>query len=340
MRNIFLGIALLSLAIGGWWLYRFFLRPVTALQHHKSIAITIPHGAAPAAVIDTLCKAGLIDDPFLATITIRLLLLLNHTPLYAGPHTFTGPQTQYTVLRQLFDMPRAETTNVTIPEGMTLWEIASLLQRQLGLDSAKLYQLMTSDSLCTAWNIPASTVEGYLYPETYNVYTTISEAAMLHRLLSQHFRIWRKYFDSTARARGMTHHQVITLASIIEAETRDTAERRRISGVFHNRLRLGMPLQADPTVQYALKQKRRLRYRDLQLAHPYNTYQRRGLPPGPINSPGFGAIWAALHPEQHHYLYFVVAPDGSGKHIFSETYAEHRRAVIAYRRYRQRQEIR
>jgi len=290
----------------------------------KSVELRIPKGASAADAIDVLTQHHLIADPALALWSLRLLMVLMEKPIYAGSHVFTGTQTQYTILRQLLRSPRAKTRNVTIPEGKTLWEIAGLLQHQLGLDSAKLYQLMTSDSLCAAWNIPASTVEGYLYPETYNVYEEITEAQMIDRLLRQHFVVWKKHFDSIAQRRNMSHHEVVTLASIIEAEAQDTAERRRISGVFHNRLRLGMPLQADPTVQYAIGKKRRLTYRDLQINHPYNTYQRPGLPPGPINSPGFGALWAALHPERHQYLYFVVAPDGSGTHIFSETYAEHR----------------
>ncbi len=337
MRKISALIILIAVGLAGWWAYRLFWMPVAIPASSESVELRIPKGASAADAIEVLAQHRLITDPVLALWSLRLLMLLTEKPIYAGSHVFTGTQTQYTILRQLLRSPRAKTRNITIPEGKTVWEIAGLLHRQLGLDSVRLYQLMTSDSLCAAWKIPASTVEGYLYPETYNVYEDITEAQMIDRLLRQHFAVWRRYFDSAAQRRGLSHHEVVTLASIIEAEAQDTSERRRISGVFYNRLRLGMPLQADPTVQYAIGKKRRLTYRDLQIDHPYNTYQRPGLPPGPINSPGFGALWAALHPEHHQYLYFVVAPDGSGKHIFSETYAEHRRAVRAYRRYRQQQ---
>jgi UPF0755 protein len=136
--------------------------------------------------------------------------------------------------------------------------------------------------------------------------------------------------QAQARARGLDLHQLLTLASIIEKEAVDREEQRVIAGVFWNRLRMDMPLQADPTVQYAVaKERRTLTRADLATDHPYNTYVRRGLPPGPIASPGLGAIQAALDPAPVKYLYFVARDDR--RHHFSTTVAEHNAAVVRYR---------
>lgn len=329
---IILGVFLLL-----WFLFRFFMQPAPALQQRDSVSIEIPYGTSSYGIVQILADSQLVRNRMLADLTIALLQKIINRPIHAGKYTFSRGQSQFQVLVRLFLPPELSLVKVTIPEGMTMWEIASLLQDALKLDSARLMELMTSDSVCKAWGIPASTLEGYLYPDTYFVPEKITEERIITLLLREHFRVWEECCDSLARIRRMTHHEAVTLASIIEAEARLPSERRRISGVFHNRLRHGLPLQADPTVQYALGVRKRLLYKDLEMNHPYNTYKVQGLPPGPINSPGRESLRAAVDPEEHNYFYFVVAPDGSGAHVFSPTYAEHRKAVREYRIYRMNQ---
>ncbi len=219
---------------------------------------------------------------------------------------------------------------VTIPEGLRLEQVAGIVKRSLGADSADFVAAGTDSILAESLGVSAPNLEGYLFPETYRVDPSTSAREMV-RIMADQFR---EVFDGAWRARaeslGFTVDQVVTLASIVEEEARVPDERPTIAGVFWNRLRKGMRLEADPTVQYALGGHReRVLYRDLEVDSPYNTYRNIGLPPGPIASPGRSALEATLYPDSVPYLYFVAVGDG-GRHAFSETLAEHearRRAI-------------
>ena len=255
---------------------------------------------------------------------------LTGQPAVAGTYRF-GPGMRYwELLRALFSGRQLFRVRVTIPEGLTLRDIAALLWRDAGVDSARFLALAFSDSLARSRGIPIASVEGYLMPDTYELFWRHPAEDVLERLLRAQDRLWQARFAERARQRGLSRHTVLTLASIIEAESPHADERRRISGVFWNRLRRGMPLQADPTTAYALgKPGRPLARSELLIPHPYNTYTIPGLPPGPINNPSANALEAALEPEEHDFLYFVLRRDGSRRHLFSRTYAEHRRARSA-----------
>ena len=165
-------------------------------------------------------------------------------------------------------------------------------------------------------------LEGYLFPDTYEIYKETSAEAIVDKLLSRFNNIFTKEYKNRAKELNMTIDQVVTLASIIEREAKLDSERKTISAVFHNRLKKKMLLQSCATVQYILKeQKEELTYKDLEIESPYNTYKHIGLPPGPIASPGLKAIEAALYPENTDYLYFFTKDDSS--HVFSRTYNEH-----------------
>ena len=179
-------------------------------------------------------------------------------------------------------------------------------------------------------DISGPSLEGYLFPDTYQFVRGLSPEEILGRMVQRLRGKLTPELIDRASARGLDVHQLLTLASIIEREAVDPEEQRLISAVFWNRLRLGMPLQADPTVQYAVaKERRALTRADLAIDHPYNTYERRGLPPGPIASPGLGAIQAAVDPAPVNYLYFVARDDR--RHTFSTTVDEHNKAVLRYR---------
>jgi UPF0755 protein len=185
--------------------------------------------------------------------------------------------------------------------------------------------------LLKARNIKAKSLEGYLMPDTYEFFMESPPKIMIDRMLDNHYRFISKYKDEIKKI-GLNNHDITTLASIIEAETPVKDEKSIVSGLYHNRINLGWMLQADPTVQYAIGEKRRLLYDDLKINHPYNTYKIIGLPPGPINNPGKDAIYAAIFPEKHDFLYMVAVGDGSGKHNFGTNFSQHQQNIRIFKR--------
>ena len=174
------------------------------------------------------------------------------------------------------------------------------------------------------------TLEGYLYPETYHVGLAISARALVEHMVSEFESHWLDPWDARLDSIGLTRDEAVTLASIIEGEVLDPLDRKYVSSVYHNRLNGGMRLEADPTVIYALGERRRLFFRDYRTRSPFNTYLHDGLPPGPIGQPSAASIEAALYPNRTGFLFFVAGPDG--KHIFSRTYREHQGAIRQLRR--------
>jgi UPF0755 protein len=220
--------------------------------------------------------------------------------------------------------------SVVIPEGFDLRDIVPTLSRALEVPADSV-RAATAD---TAWmrelDVPVPSLEGYLFPATYTfpAGTTAREAvnAMVERFLD----VWKPEWDARLQAMSLSRHDAITMASIVEKEARKAEERPLISAVYWNRVKKGMRLQADPTVQYALPQHvERVLYKDLEVDSKYNTYRYAGLPPGPIASPGEASIAAALAPADVPYLFFVARPDGS--HAFTESFAQHTRAIASIR---------
>jgi UPF0755 protein len=223
------------------------------------------------------------------------------------------------------------TATVTIPEGLTARRIASILKAKVGIDSVRFMQLVNDPKFARNLGIDADGLEGYLMPDTYVFIWGDDEQSVIKKMVGE----FQKFYSDTLKERekvvGLNTHQVVTLASIVEGEAKFDDEKPRIAGVYFNRLKLKMPLEADPTIQYIIPDgPRRLLYQDLKIESPYNTYLNRGLPPGPVNNPGRSSILAVLYPERHKFLYFVS--DGAGRHIFSRTYDEHLKAVRRYRK--------
>ena len=216
------------------------------------------------------------------------------------------------------------------PEGATVAELARALEADRLASAQDVLRAASDDHLRRTLGVTGPSLEGYLFPDTYQFVRGMSVEEMLSRMVQRLRTKLTPELVERARARGLDVHQLLTLASIIEREAVEPGEQRLISAVFWNRLRLDMPLQADPTVQYAVAKERRALTRvDLATDHPYNTYAHRGLPPGPIASPGLGAIEAALDPAPVKYLYFVARDDR--RHHFSTTVTEHNAAVARYR---------
>lgn len=221
---------------------------------------------------------------------------------------------------------------VTVPEGLRLEQVAGIVARALEVDSAVFVAAATDSVLAESLGVEAPTLEGYLFPETYQVDPSTTAREMVRLMVGQFQEVFDQAWQARADSLGVTVNELVTLASIVEEEARVADERKTIAGVFWNRLRLGMRLEADPTVQYALGGHReRVLYRDLEIDSPYNTYLNAGLPPGPIASPGRAALEATLYPDSVPYLFFVATGEG-GRHAFSETLAEHERKRRELRR--------
>jgi UPF0755 protein len=221
---------------------------------------------------------------------------------------------------------------VIVRDGLSIGWMAYVLKKDALIDSTDFVKLAFNTNFVDSLGIRKSSLEGYLLTGEYEIY----EKSPAQEVILKMFNEFQKFMNDTLKARtaklGLNVHEVITLASIIKGETNLPDEMPKISGVYYNRLRIGMKLQADPTVQYLLKGGwRRLLHKDLLLNSRYNTYKFAGLPPGPINNPGRAAILAALYPENHNYLFFVA--DGKGGHKFSSSYKDHLKKVNEYRRW-------
>jgi len=249
--------------------------------------------------------------------------------LRAGEYEFPRGTTAVSALR-LLESGKVRLHLVLHPEGATVAELARALEQQQLARAADVTRVASDPAFLRSLGIEAASLEGYLFPDTYHFARGLTPEQILTRMVQRLRAKLTPDILTRARERRLDVHQLLTLASIIEREAAVQEERPLISAVFWNRLQIGMPLQADPTVQYAVgKERRALTRADLATDHPYNTYVRAGLPPGPIASPGLSAIEAAMDPAPVKYLYFVASDDH--RHHFSMTVAEHNAAVARYR---------
>jgi UPF0755 protein len=305
----------------------------------QPVLVTVLEGESVSDVGNRLEDEGVISSAIL----FRILVALEgyQGQLKAGDYEFEKGMPTVQVIDRLH---RGVTSPlvVTVREGMRAEEIADLMQRERVVSrEAFLEAIRGSYDFAFLLNKPVSAdLEGYLFPDTYffGRSTTVEDA--VKQMLENFDTKFSEELRQEAANVGLSVHTVVTLASIVEREAQVAEERPIIAGVFLRRLRLGIPLEADPTVQYALGSdpesvaehgywKKELTQQDLEIDSPYNTYRRTGLPPGPIANPGLDSIVAVVRPAQTNYLYFVAKPDGS--HAFAETLEEHLRNVELYR---------
>ena len=295
-----------------------------------TVRVTIPTGSSFTTAVDSLAHAGVISSPRL--FSLYASVRKRDRALKAGTYAFERGASWSTVLDAV-TRGKGLVHTITIPEGFALSGIAPLLGRALSVPPESVMVAASDSSLRNQLDVPTPTLEGYLFPDTYTFAEGTSPDEAVHVLVAQFEKVWKPEWTDRLQQLAMSRHDVMTLASIIEKEARLAEERPVISAVYHNRLKRGMLLQADPTVQYALgRHVDRVLYKDLEVDSRYNTYKHPGLPPGPIASPGAASIEAALYPANVPYLYFVAHPDGH--HEFRETYAEHTEARAQIRRER------
>jgi len=315
-------------AAGTWWMRGRLASPYRGFTEDE-VFVPLPSGLGVGAIARRLADAGVVPD----TVTFRLGVRLMHLDrrLEAGEYRFSAAASPVEVADRI---ARGDvyTRSVTFPEGLTVSEMAAVFARS-GLGSAEEFEAAAANASLAGETIPsARSLEGLLFPSTYSLSRNAGAEGMVSAMLAQFGREFDDDLRAAAAARKMSLLDVVTLASIIEKESARPDERPIISAVYHNRLRIGMPLQCDPTVIYALMQAGRwtgnLRKPDLQMDSRYNTYRYAGLPPGPIASPGREALEAAVHPADVRFLYFVSRNDGS--HAFASSLAEHSRNVAKW----------
>jgi len=310
-----------------FWL---FLSPVAPGGKSVEHIIKIKQGSSFGQIVDSLQSRGIVENRTKFTLVARLSGL--RKKIKAGKYRFESGTSSYELLKILAE-GKESTELVTIPEGKTAAQIAGILHKRVEIDSTEFMAQVNDSSLCKKLGIPANSVEGFLYPETYRFSWGMLSTQIITTMVNQFYRQFNDSLRSQIDKTGFTLLGTVTLASIIEGEAVVDSERTLISAVYHNRLKRGMALQADPTIQYIISDgPRRLRKRDLKIDSPYNTYLYPGLPPGPICNPGLSSLKAALYPAKVKYLYFVATGDGS--HTFSKTYSEHLRAKAKFDRIR------
>jgi UPF0755 protein len=320
-------IVLLLLAAGGFLGWQIFA-PYRGFSGERFV--DIPHGTSTSAVAELLTKAGVVRSK-LALLAARVAW--HGRVLQAGEYRFARPASAMEVFDRI---ARGDVfyVELVVPEGKNMFDIAGLVE-QTGLIKGEQFLAAARDpAIIRDLDLLAPTLEGYLFPDTYRL-NHHSTAEKLCRTMTGKFReVW------SGLKTGADVHRTVTLASMVERESKVPQDRPLVAAVFTNRLRIGMKLDCDPSTIYAAILDGRYRgtiYRsDLNSPHPYNTYQHTGLPPGPIANPGVPSIEAVLHPADSAALYFVLRPDGSGAHQFSNNIADQNAAAARYRHAAQR----
>jgi UPF0755 protein len=286
--------------------------------------IVAPHSSFKAAT-DSLANAGMVSWPKL----FRVYAHLTGGDSDIKPGTYLLKHgTPWNAIIGALNGGLGLVNTITVPEGYSLQQIVPLLARTLGVPVDSVQAAVRDTALLARLDIPSPTLEGYLFPDTYAFPAGTSARLAVGEMVREFVRKWQPSWDARLQELKINRHDLVTMASIVEKEAKLPEERPVIAAVYYNRLRDGMLLQADPTVQFALgRHVARVFYKDLEVDSPYNTYKHLGLPPGPIASPGAASLAAAANPALVPYKYFVAYPDGH--HEFRTTLNEHDQAKRA-----------
>jgi UPF0755 protein len=301
----------------------------------STVRVTIPEGSSARSVESLLRANKVLPQRSAFLITLKLFNLGDR--IKAGDYAFSPSDPLLTVISKLVagrTLP-AQEIRVAFPEGTSIYKMGTILKEKGFKHSSQfqrlVYEGITADLRLRHWKlfkyIPSESLEGYLFPDTYDFFPDASAEALAEVMLDRFEAVVGPFWDSSQHDTKLTLHEILTIGSIVEKEAKRPEERPIIASVFYNRLKLGMPLAADPTVKYALERpSKRVYFDQLAVKSPYNTYKVRGLPPGPICNPGLDSIKAAIYPAKTNYLFFVAKKDGS--HIFSRTWQEHEKARL------------
>jgi len=324
LKWLLIGLGILLLSAGGvaWWLYRE-TRPLSGRFQPQLVRLREP--LTPDAIAQRLAARKLIRNPRLLALYLRWRGKQRVAP---GDYEFSPNQTLFEIARILIEEQFTHNW-VAIPEGWNRFRIAQRLQERGIADAQEFLALCRQPERFRDLGLPLpekGTLEGYLFPSTYRLPPGSGAETAIRAMLRATLQNVYLPYREVMQQRGQSLHEVLTVASMVEKEAMHDADRPLIAAVIYNRLKKGMPLQIDATVLYGMgRWKSRVLYKDLEHPSPYNTYRRKGLPPGPIASPGLASVRAALNPADVDYLFYVAQADGY--HRFTRTYEEHRQAI-------------
>lgn len=329
-------VVVLLLAVGGgaYWIYR-----AVGLSHQHDKAnsfIQIPKGSSPAEIIDKLAAEGVIADAF--PVKVYLRIAGDSSKLKAGDYQFASPISPLQVIKEL-EKGEERTIKVTIPEGFTRFDIAKRLTEKFPTtpptDEKTVLAYTEDTSLIKDLAPNAKNLEGYMYPSTYNFPIGTKPQEVVKKMVDQFRKIWKPEWTEKARSLGRTPQEIVTIASLIETESKFDGERAVVASVIYNRLNKGIALGIDQTAVYIAKMENRwdgeINRSDLDSDSPYNTRKVAGIPPGPISSVSESALDAALNPATSDYIFYVLDVDkNDGSHVFFNNAADFERAKAKY----------
>jgi len=298
---------------------------------NNKIKVNIPKGSTLVQISEILEEKEIVTNGHMFVTATRLMGYSNKIP--AGIFGLKNANSNYRIVKQLIQ-GNPEMIRVTLLEGWTISQVTQAISDSLNISSEILSSLCYDEQFIEELGLDTKSLEGYLYPDTYLFLESENDPKeILKQIISEFSSVFNENLSKRTEQIGYTVNEVLAMASIIEGEAIFDSERPIISAVYHNRLKKRMLLQADPTVQYIIKDgPRRLRLSDLKIDSPYNTYVYRGLPPGPINNPSRASILAALYPADNDYIFFVAR--GDGYHTFTTTIEEHNRAKREFQKVR------
>ena len=300
-----------------------------AYNHAK---VTIKSGSTLSQISNLLYEKNILSNRKM--FELAALLMGKEKEFPVGTFQIINTNSNYDIINQLVNEP-PEVIKVRILEGWDTRKIASYLAEVMSFDSTVVVELSQDRDFISKNGLEVNSLEGYFFPDTYFFFKGDNPSNVLSHLVKQHKLFWNKTYEFRANQINLSKHEIVTLASIIEGEAIYNSERPKISAVYHNRLNINMKLQADPTIQYIINEPpRRLLNKDLRIKSPYNTYLNKGLPPGPINSPGKYSLLAALFPEENDFLFFVAR--GDGYHTFSTNKRDHDKAKRKFQKIRRK----
>lgn len=319
--------AVACLAVILFLCYYFFLTPMTDKSESRFVYIDQDDNIDSVyAKLDTIATHHSLSG---FKTLVRHSSYADH--IRSGRYEIEKGNSAFTVFRKLKNGMQSS-LRLTIPSVRTADRLAGILSRKLMADSLSIYKALTDSATCARYGYTPETMLCMFIPNTYEVYWNTSVDKLLDKMNKENKKFWNFERTKKAEAMGFTKEEVITLASIVDEETANDAEKPMVAGMYYNRIKTGMPLQADPTIKFALKdfEIRRIYHNMLNVNSPYNTYKNIGLPPGPIRIPTVAGIDAVLNHVHHNYLYMCAKEDFSGTHNFAETYEEHLQNAAKY----------
>ena len=331
LKIVFITTAILCSCFAGIISYGYYLVKIARTDIKETVYINITQKDNFTTIIQKLSEIEGVNS----TKGFELLAKWNNfdSRKRSGKFAINKGDNMQTIYRRIVSNEQTP-VKLVIPSTRSIEQMTGAISRQLMLDSLELSEFMSSPIYYQKIGYTKETLPSLFIPNTYEVYWNIKPEALMTRLMNERRKFWNEERTNKAKKLNLTPEEVATLASIIDEETNDDEEKPTVAGMYINRLKRGMPLQADPTVKYAIGDptRKRILKKDLNIDSPYNTYRYKGLPPGPIRIPTIQAIESVLNYTRHNYLYMCAKEDFSGKHNFARTLSEHNENARRYQR--------